>query len=156
MRLFPLFLVLVLIAPACGRKKQPPPPPAPVVQAPVEVSRKAPPGVPQALKDLVDREWPSVLKDGDAFLAKFKEFQNTQGGRDRDAMDPLIDEAKENYEAALEKWADVNNWVQDREDDHSLDSATIEKCREFLAPYEKQVKEWGSKAKVMKEFSRNK
>lgn len=154
MRRITLLLPLLLVAPACGRKKLPPPPDQPA-QKPVAEARplKAPPGVPEELRRLVEREWPGILKEGDAFLEKFKEFQNAQGSGDRAAMSALVEEAGPLCRSATDKWAVIAYWVEDKVQDGGIDEATAEKCREFLRDYEKRVKEWESKNKVLKEFS---
>jgi hypothetical protein len=155
MRPFALLLALVLVAPACGRKKAPPPIEQPAVQKPAVEPRplKAPPGVPDELRRLVEREWPGILKEGDAFLAKFKEFQNAQGSGDRAAMSALVEEARPLCQSAMDKWADIAYWVENKVADGAIDEATADKCRDFLRDYEKRVKEWESKNKVLKEFS---
>jgi hypothetical protein len=100
---------------------------------------------------MVEREWPEVAKEGDAFLKKFQEAQ-ALGSADRTALDPLIDEANLHYQAATERWAEVNNWLADREGE--LDEKTVAAAYKFLDPYESKVKEWTKKNKILKEFSR--
>jgi hypothetical protein len=153
MRFLPLLLALLLVAPACGRKKQPPAPP-PVSNAPVGPPKvQPPPGVPAALGQLLDREWPLVAKDGAAFLAKFKEFESARAAGDRSLMSSLAEDAGDLYEAATERWALVVYWPDEQLDAGKIDEATRDACVEFLRKYEKDMKEWQSKSKVIKEFT---
>ncbi|MCK6458542.1 MAG: hypothetical protein L6Q95_01445 [Planctomycetes bacterium] len=155
MRLLPLFLAILLVAPACGRKKQPPPPtPQPSVQAPVGPPKVIPPaGVPMELKNLVERKWPQIVKDGNAFLDKYKEFQGAQAAGDRAAMAAIGEDANGLFERANEAWAEIYYWADNMLGDGEIDEATAEICRKFLSDYNKQVTEWTKKNKVLKEFS---
>jgi hypothetical protein len=155
MRLSLVVLALLLVAPACGRKKQPPPAPPPVSNAPVGPPKiNPPPGVPGALKHLVETEWPAIVKDGNAFLDKYKEFQAAQASGDRAAMASIGEQARNLFERANEKWAEIYYWADNSLSDGKIDEATAEVCRKFLAdPYNKQVTEWTKKNKVLKEFS---
>ena len=133
MRLFPLFLVLLLVAPACGRKKQPPPAPPPVSQTPVGPPKiQAPPGVPQALKDLVQKEWDKIAKEGELFLVKFKEAETARTNDDRSAMDAAIEEANEHYQRAVDMWADIAYWADNEVGDGKIDERTAEECNKWL------------------------
>lgn len=154
MRLIPLFLALLLVAPSCGRKNQPPPAPPPVSNAPVGPPKvQPPPGVPAALGQLLDREWPLIARDGEAFLAKFKDFENARAAGDRALMSGLADDAGDLYEAALARWAEVTYWPDNQLDAGKIDEATHEACQEFLRKYEKDVNGWTKKSKVIKEFT---
>jgi len=154
---FALALFALLLAPvACGRKKTPPPavPATNPAATPTTSTVPAPKGVPEELKSLVDREWPEILREGEAFLEKFKEAQEAQQAGDRMALDGLIEEANQHFQAANDGWAEIYYWVQNAEDDGDLDAESAELCRRFLATYNKQVDGWGKKNKVLKEFSR--
>lgn len=154
MRSLALILAVFLVAPACGRKKAPPQAVQPAVQAPVAPTTiKAPPGVPQALKSLFEREWPGILKSGDAFLEKFKEFESARGSGDRTLMSSLAAEAGEIYKSASDKWAEISYWAENKRDDGAIDEATLKLCQEFLGSYEKRVNDWTKKSKVLKEFT---
>ncbi len=156
MRPVALLLVLLLVAPACGRKKRPPPAAEapPVNEAPKPPPIIAPKEVPAALKNLVQQEWPAIVRDGNAFLDKYKEFQTAQGAGDRAAMAAIGEEANGLFERANEKWAEIYYWVDNELGDGKIDETTAEVCRKFLAdPYNKQVTEWTKKNKVLKEFS---
>jgi hypothetical protein len=156
MRLIPIFLAALLVAPACGRKKPPPAPP-PVSQTPVGPPKvNAPPGVPQALKDLVQKDWDRIVKEGEAFLAKFKEAETAKANDDRSAMDVAIEDANRHYQNATEMWAEIAYWPDTAQDDGKIDEATAEECRKWLATYNKRVDEWTKKNKGLKEFSRTK
>jgi hypothetical protein len=157
MRLIPVFLALLLVAPSCGRKKQPPPAPPPVSQAPVGPPKvSAPPGVPQALKDLVQKEWDGIVREGEAFLTKFKEAEAAKSNDDRAAMDIAIEDANEHYQAALNAWARIAYWPDDAEAEGKIDEVTAEECRKWLGTYSKRVDEWTKKNKGLVQFSRNK
>jgi hypothetical protein len=155
MRPVALLLALLLVAPACGRKKAPPPVEQPAAQTPVGPPRiNAPKEVPVALKNLVEREWPGIVRDGNAFLDKYKEFQAAQGSGDRAAMATVGEEARQLFDRANEKWAEIYYWADNELGDGKIDEATAEVCRKFLSdPYNKQVTEWTKKNKVLKEFS---
>jgi len=154
---FALLVSALLIAPvACGRKNPPPAvtPGSTPAAAPSAPPASAPRGVPDELKRLVDREWPGIVREGDAFLEKFKAAQSAQQAGDRETMDRLIEEANEHFRAANDGWAEIYYWVQNGEDDGVLDAQTAELCRSFLSQYNKRVDEWSKKNKVLKEFSR--
>jgi len=157
----PIALVLALflvVAPACGRKKTPPPANTqPVVETPVAAPRiNAPPGVPQELKDLVQRDWDKIVKEGDLFLAKFKEAQTAKEADDRAAMDVAIEEANHHYQLAADMWAEIAYWPDNEVGDGNIDEATADACRSWLGTYNRRVDEWTKKNKGLKEFSRNK
>jgi len=157
MRFLPLLLALLLVAPACGRKKQPPAAPSPVSQTPVGPPKiQAPAGVPQELKDLVQREWDRIAKEGDLFLVKFKEAEAARANEDRTAMDAAIEEANEHYKTAQDMWAEITYWPDNELGDGKIDEATAEECRKWLGIYNKRVDEWTKKNKALKEYSRNK
>jgi hypothetical protein len=154
MRLLALSLVLLLVAPACGRKKAPPPDLPPVVQAPPGPPKiTAPPGVPAELARFLDREWPLIAKDGEAFNDKFKEFEVARGNGDRNLMSSLAEEAGRLYESASGRWAGIIYWPDDQRDAGAIDDATHEVCLKFLAEYEKKVNAWTKKSKAIKEFT---
>jgi hypothetical protein len=152
-----LLLALLLVAPACGRKKPPPPTgtgSTTTAEAPKPNPLPVPKGVPAELKNLVEKEWPAIVKDGNAFLDKYKEFQSAQGSGDRAAMATLGEQANQLFERANEKWAEIYYWVDNALGDGVIDEDTAEVCRKYLAdPYNKQVTEWTKKNKVLKEFS---
>ncbi len=155
MRPVVLLLALLVVAPACGRKKRPPPAPE---SAPVEAPKPppiiAPKEVPTELKDLVQKEWPAIVRDGNAFLDRYKEFQTAQGSGDRAAMAAVGEQARQLFDRANDRWAEVYYWVDNALGDGKIDEATAEVCRKFLAdPYNKQVTEWTKKNKILKEFS---
>ncbi|HEX5136284.1 MAG TPA: hypothetical protein VFY93_04880 [Planctomycetota bacterium] len=160
MRLFPLFLVLLLVAPACGRKKAPPPAPPPATAtAPVGPPKvQGPATVPQALKDLVSREWDKIAKEGDLFLVKFKEAETAKTNDDRAAMDAAIEEANVHYQRAVDMWAEIAYWADNEAGDGKIDERTAEECGKWLGTlgYNKRVDEWTKKNKALKEYSRNK
>lgn len=144
---FALVCLVLSALPACGRKpKKAPAVPAAPVQQPTRPTVAAPPSVPQSLVDRVQRDWPTIEKEGQLFLAKFAQVQAAQGDRAR--MDPLIDEAKQHYENALESWNEIYYSVDD------MPEAQAEACRRYLGTWNKQVDSWTSKAKALKEFSR--
>jgi hypothetical protein len=148
-----LLALSLALLPACGKRKAPPPPPpAPAQAAPASPKPDAPGTVPQEFVSLVEREWPLIQKDGEAFLKKFQEAQ-ALGSGDRAALSPLIEEANKHYQAATERWAEINNWIDDREIDKKLDQRTIDKCRSYLDVHERKVSDWTKKNKVLKEFS---
>ena len=104
MRLVPLFLALLLVAPACGRKKQPPPPALVVpVEAPKPAPVQAPKEVPAELKNLVQKEWDRIAADGAAFEKKFQEANIARDNNDRAAMDVAIEDANRHYQAAAKQ-----------------------------------------------------
>jgi len=158
MRPVALLLALLLVAPACGRKKKPPlPTTQPVVEAPAGPAKvKAPPGVPQALKDLVQSEWSGIEKEGDLFVASFKEAQAAKEKDDRSAMDVAIAEANKHYKAACDAWAVIAYWPDNELGDGKIDEATAEVCRKWLDSYNKKVEDWTKKNKGLVQFSRNK
>jgi hypothetical protein len=154
MRPITLLLALLLVAPACGRKKAPPPTPPPVAQTPVGPPKVQPPaGVPAELGRLVDKEWPLIAKDGEAFLDKFKEFEVAKGSGDRAQMSILADEAGQLYKSASDRWAEVTYWADNKRDDGAMDDPTYEACQKFLSEYEKKVSVWTKKSKAIKEFT---
>ena len=152
-----LLLAALLLAPAaCGRKNPPPQvtPPSTPAGAPSAPPINAPKGVPAELKQLVEREWPGIVREGEAFLDKFKEAQTAQQAGDRTKLDGLIEQANQHFQTANDGWAEIYYWVQNGEDDGVLDAQTAELCRSFLSTYNKRVDEWSKKNKVLKEFSR--
>ncbi len=155
MRPVALLLAVLLVAPACGRKKPPPVPdlPPPTVQPPGPPKISAPPGVPAELARLLDREWPLIAKDGEAFNDKFKEFEAARGSGDRTLMSQLAEDAGKLYEAASGRWAGIVYWPDDKRDDGTIDDATHEVCQKFLSEYEKKVNVWTKKSKAIKEFT---
>jgi hypothetical protein len=158
MRPIVLLLAMLLVAPACGRKAPPPPAEIPSQpQTPVGPPKiSAPPGVPQELKDLVQKDWDKIVKEGNAFLAKFKEAQTAKENNDRAAMDGAIDDANKHYQAAADMWAEIAYWPDNARDDGTIDDATAEACKKWLGTYERTVEEWTKKNKGLKEFSRSK
>ena len=154
MRPVALLLALLLVAPACGRKKAPPPAQSPVSQAPVGPPKiTPPPGVPAELARLLDREWPLIVKDGEAFLETFKQFETARGSGDRAQMSSLAEDAGKLYEAASGRWAEISYWADNKRDDGAIDDATHEECQKFLGSYERRVTEWTKKSKAIKEFT---
>lgn len=157
MRLIALVLSVLVVAPACGRKKAPPPPSTTsTIQQPAPTKISAPASVPQELKDLVQKEWDSIVKEGDLFLEKFKEAQAAKEQDDRAAMDIAIQDANEHYQRAADMWAEIAYWPDNAEGDGKIDGATADACRNWLGTYNKRVDEWTKKNKGLKEFSRNK
>ena len=157
MRPVSLLLVLLLVAPACGRKKAPPPAdlPKPAANEPPKPPPiTAPKEVPAALKNLVQREWDAIVREGDAFLKKFQEAQIARENNDRAAMDVAIEDANRHYQAASEAWAKIAYWPDDELDAGRIDEATAEVCRKWLGEYNRRVDEWTKKNKGLKEYSR--
>ncbi len=154
MRPVALLLALLLVAPACGRKKTPLPVERPAPPAPVGPPRiNAPPGVPAELKNLLEKEWPAIVKDGEAFLDTFKQFETARGNGDRALMSSLAEDAGKHYGAASDRWAEISYWADNKLDAGAIDDATHEVCQDFLGTYEKRVSEWTKKSKAIKEFT---
>ncbi len=155
MRLFPLVLALLLVAPACGRKKQPPPAPAPApVAAPKPSPVQAPKEVPAELKNLVQKEWDKIAAAGAAFEKKFQEANIARDNNDREAMDVAIEDANRHYQAATDAWAEIAYWPDNAVGDGKIDEVTAEVCRKWLERYNKDVDGWTKKNKALAQFSR--
>jgi hypothetical protein len=152
------FAASLLVSLGCGKKEMPPEVPAmesnnsSTASTPSQ-SKPAPAGVPQALKDRIDREWPQIEETGKQFLAKFAEVQAAQAAGDREKMQAGIHDANKLYMSAMDRWAEINNWVTDQQDGGKITDADAEACLRYLAPYEKRTKEWQSKNKPLKELS---
>jgi hypothetical protein len=158
MRPFALLLVALLLAvPACGKRKKPPPAipqPAPVVEQPKPNPIPAPKEVPAELKNLVQKDWDAIAREGAAFEKAFQAAQIAKDNNDRAAMDVAIEEANRHYQAASDAWAEIAYWPDNAQDDGRIDEATAEVCRKWLGEKNTTVTGWTKKNKGLKEFSR--
>lgn len=127
--------------PHTNKSQVPSQPSTPKISAPKEV--------PESLKSQVERDWPEIEKEGEAFLEQFAAATRARAENDRAKMDVAVDAAKKHYEAALEKWNAIYYSVDDIDDED-----LAEKCRRWLRKWNKQVDGWTRKAKGLKEFSR--
>jgi len=109
---------------------------------------KAPASIPQSLVDKLQKEWPTIQKEGDAFVAKFKEARKLhESGGARAALSKVITEANKHYIKAVEAWSAIYYSVDD------YDEALADKCRVFLRSRNRAVDKWGKYNKMLKEFS---
>jgi hypothetical protein len=153
-----LLVALLLAVPACGRRKKPPPPAenTHVVEPPKPNPIPAPKEVPAELKNLVQKEWDKIARDGAAFEKSFQAAQIAKDNSDRGAMDIAIEDANRHFQAASEAWAEIAYWPDNAKDDGKIDEATCEVCKKWLEEKNRTVEGWTKKNKGLKEFSRNK
>lgn len=144
---------LILFA-ACDKKSRAIPkpsvqPPAPAAAVEPKPPISAPKEIPQSLKERVTRDWPSIEKEGEAFLESFNAARTAKSAGDRDKMDVAVEAARAHFNAALEKWNGIYYSVDDLNDER-----LAEKCRRWLRKWNRKVDSWTVKAKGLKEFSR--
>ena len=153
-RHLPLLVLLVLvafIAVGCGKKTgTTTKTPASNTTEPKKSSMApAPAGVPQQIKDMVEREWPKVEVAGAKFEEAFARCKASMAKGDR----PLQSDITEASRAmnTLDGWAEIWNTLYDMEGD--LDKASMKKSEDYLGKYDRKVKAWTKKSKALKEFS---
>ena len=157
MRPVVLLLALLLVAPACGRKKPPPPTgtsSTTTVDVPKPPPIPAPKEVPAELKNLVQKEWDAIARDGAAFEKRFQEATIARDNNDRAAMDVAIEAANQHYQTATEAWAEIAYWPDNAVGDGKIDEATAEICRKWLEEKNRAVEGWTKKNKALAQYSR--
>jgi hypothetical protein len=111
----------------------------------------APAGVPQKIKDMVDREWPKVEAAGAKFEEAFGRCKASMDAGNRPSQADITEASKAMN--TLDGWAEIWNVVGDMEDSGELDAKSATMTKNFLGKYDSKVKGWTKKSKALKEFS---
>ena len=154
-RLALVTLLTLLLPAACGKKKRtaPPAPPAASKPAKEQPKPKPPGGVPHEFVNLINTKWPEAEREGDAFLAKFKEAAAARKANDRDKLKVAIDEAAGHYRIAKDAWAEIAYWPINEFDDGKIDQKTVDRCERYIKRHSSTVKGWDKKAKGLQALS---
>ena len=151
-RLLPILVVASFLLVACDKKtgttvKSPSynktSKPAKTKMAP------APAGVPQEIKDMVEREWPKVEAAGAKFEEAFARCKASMAKGDRPSQADITTASKAMN--TLDGWAEIWNKLYDMENE--IGKASMTKTENYLGKYDRKVKAWTKKSKALKEFS---
>jgi hypothetical protein len=150
----PLLVLLVLvafIAVGCGKKTgtTTKTPTSNTVEPKKSSMAPAPAGVPQQIKDMVEREWPNVEAAGAKFEEAFARCKASMAAGNRPLQSDITEASKAMN--TLDGWAEIWNTLYDMEGD--LDKASMKKAENYLGKYDRKVKAWTKKSKALKEFS---
>lgn len=139
-------LVLFAGCERAGGKKVPPAPvtkqqpkPAPAV--------KAPASVPQDLADRIEREWPTIEKEGNLFMEKLAEATKARESGDRPAMNTAVKAAHGHFDKAAGAWGEITAGFDD------LPSKQADACWTYVRSKERQYQAWMEKMKALAQFS---
>ena len=153
-RHLPLLVLLVLvafIAVGCGKKT------GTTTKTPTTETTEpknsgmapAPAGVPQKIKDMVEREWPKVEAAGANFEVAFARCKASMAKGDRPSQADITEASKAMN--TLDGWAEIWNTLYDMENE--IGKASMTKTENYLGKYDRKVKGWTKKSKALKEFS---